>query len=51
VRDLQRVIGDEAARAGCSSARPAARARRRLRRRRLERDRDFVPFVDDAESS
>jgi tryptophan synthase beta chain len=42
VRDLQRVIGDEAARR-CSSARAACPPRDRLRRRRLERDRHVRP--------
>ena len=39
VRDLQRVIGDEARAQIARAHGPAARPRRRLRRRRLERDR------------
>ena len=39
VRDLQRVIGDEARAQLLERDGPAARPRRRLRRRRLERDR------------
>ncbi len=39
VRDLQRVIGDEARAQLLERDGPAARARDRLRRRRLERDR------------
>ena len=39
VRDLQRVIGDEARAQILEAGRPAARPRDRLRRRRLERDR------------
>ena len=39
VRDLQRVIGDEARAQLLERCGPAARARHRLRRRRLERDR------------
>ena len=40
VRDLQRVIGDEARAAAARADGPAARPRDRVRRRRLERDRD-----------
>ena len=39
VRDLQRVIGDEARARAAGALRPPARARGGLRRRRLERDR------------
>ena len=39
VRDFHRVIGDEARAAGARPDRPAAGRRRRLRRRRLQRDR------------
>ena len=49
VRDLQRVIGDEARAQILERAGPAARAGDRVRRRRLELDRaSFTPFVDDA---
>ena len=41
VRDLQRVIGDEARAQVLEQAGPAARARDRVRRRRLQRDRDL----------
>ena len=41
VRDLQRVIGDEARAQVLAQAGPAARARGRVRRRRLQRDRDL----------
>ena len=43
VRDLQRVIGDEARAQMLEQRGAAARARRRLRRRRLERDRHLRP--------
>ena len=43
VRDLQRVIGDESRAQVAGAARPAALARHRLRRRRLERDRHLRP--------
>ena len=38
VRDFQRIIGDEARAAGARAGRPAARRRRGLRRRRVQRD-------------
>ena len=41
VRDLQRVIGDEARAQMLDAGRPAAGPRDRVRRRRLERDRDL----------
>ena len=43
VRDLQRVIGDEARAQVLGAGGPAARAGDRVRRRRLERDRDVRP--------
>ncbi len=43
VRDLQRVIGDEARAQILERERAAARARGRVRRRRLERDRHLHP--------
>ena len=43
VRDLQRVIGDEARAQIREVDRPAARPRDRLRGRRLERDRHLHP--------
>ena len=43
VRDLQRVIGDEARAQMLERDRPAARAGDRLRRRRLQLDRDVHP--------
>ena len=50
VRDFQRVIGDEARAAVLDAGRPAARRGRRLRRRRLQRDRHLPPVrPDDAD--
>ncbi len=43
VRDLQRVIGDEAREQILAVAEPAAGSGHRLRRRRLERDRQLRP--------
>ena len=43
VRDLQRVIGDEARARTARARRPPARPRHRLRRRRLELDRHLHP--------
>ena len=49
VRDLQRVIGDEARAQILGAGGTPARAGHRLRRRRLERDRDVRPaFLEDA---